>query len=326
MIAGIGALVYASTAYGLVGHAGLPLDDSWIHLQFARSLAAGDGLAFEAGALVSGSTAPLWTALLALLVALPGSAVVWSQLLGAVFSALGVAAFYGLARELRLSRALGLFAASSMIATGPLTWAAVSGLEIPLFVLLTLLGVRLHLRDRGRDRGLSYSLPVLALSALARPEGLLLLGLALADRALAVRGRWRPWLAGAAPGLTLAALLLVPVASFNLAVSGSLLPTTFAAKSGGVSSLWPSLRYLHTVLGILFRSQPYLTVLAGAGIVALGRRLGTDDDRGLLPALWCVGLPLAYSCLGSSGSALSATSAAITIRCSPSSSCSAVSV
>jgi hypothetical protein len=66
----------------------------------------------------------------------------------------------------------------------------------------------------------------------------------------------------------------------------------------------PDLRYLHTVLGILFRSQPYMTLLAGAGALVLVRRLGTADDRGLLPALWLTGLPVAYSCLGSAGGPL----------------------
>ena len=46
---------------------GFPLDDSWIHLVFARNLATGHGLSFNPGDLVIGSTAPLWTALLSVL-------------------------------------------------------------------------------------------------------------------------------------------------------------------------------------------------------------------------------------------------------------------
>jgi hypothetical protein len=48
------------------------------------------------------------------------------------------------------------------------------------------------------------------------------------------------------------------------------------------------------------RSQPFLALLAGAGLVALLSRLGTRRDRGLLPALWVVGLPLAYSLMAPS--------------------------
>ena len=68
----------------LGGRLGWPLDDSWIHLQFARNLAAGRGLAYNSGELVTGSTAPLWTALLALLAYLPGSPLAWAQLAGAL--------------------------------------------------------------------------------------------------------------------------------------------------------------------------------------------------------------------------------------------------
>src|ERR1700712_3246195 len=57
----------------LKGGLGFPLDDSWIHLQFARNLAHGAGLSYNSGELVTGSTAPLWTALLSLLFLLPGN-------------------------------------------------------------------------------------------------------------------------------------------------------------------------------------------------------------------------------------------------------------
>ena len=78
----------------IAGAAGFPLDDAWIHLTFARSLAEGHGLAYRPGAPVAGSTAPLWTALLAPLFLLPGSAAAWSKALGAVlFAALGPAAW-----------------------------------------------------------------------------------------------------------------------------------------------------------------------------------------------------------------------------------------
>ena len=48
----------------IAGAAGFPLDDSWIHLHFARNLAEGAGFAYNPGVPVAGSTAPLWTLLL----------------------------------------------------------------------------------------------------------------------------------------------------------------------------------------------------------------------------------------------------------------------
>ncbi len=46
---------------GPVGWTAFPLDDSFIHLQFARNLAEGHGFAYNPGVPVAGSTAPLWT-------------------------------------------------------------------------------------------------------------------------------------------------------------------------------------------------------------------------------------------------------------------------
>src|SRR5262245_64042524 len=77
LAAGLG---YLAVELYLVGRPGFPLDDSWIHLQFARNLAAGQGLSYNPGEPVTGSTAPLWTALLAILFLLPGNVVLWAEL------------------------------------------------------------------------------------------------------------------------------------------------------------------------------------------------------------------------------------------------------
>src|SRR5436309_8543899 len=49
----------------IAGASGFPLDDSWIHLHFARNIAEGAGFSFNPGSPIAGSTAPLWTLLLA---------------------------------------------------------------------------------------------------------------------------------------------------------------------------------------------------------------------------------------------------------------------
>src|SRR5580693_6197599 len=91
-------LYFAAEAWMLGFDLGFPLDDSWIHLQFARNLAAGRGLSYNPGELVTGSTAPLWTALLALLAYLPGNPVAWAQLAGALLYLAGIDATWRLAR------------------------------------------------------------------------------------------------------------------------------------------------------------------------------------------------------------------------------------
>lgn len=310
--AGLCALYLGSALYLLDGRLGLPLDDSWIHLAFARNLAEGHGLALhpDAGP-VGGSTAPLWTALTALGVVAAPADIPWMVLLGVLCHLGGLGATWLLARELGLDRGLAALATSLALATGWLTWSALSGMEIPLFILLSVGGTVLHLRERAATHRSPLSLAVLGLSVLARPEGLLLVVLASGDRLLRFRRRddgalaWRPpggpELAELARGLGLAALAVAPVALFYTWIGGSPLPSTLGAKTAGQGLHLPVLRDLHAAAGVFFRAQPWMTVLAAAGAVTLVRRLGTPRDRGLLPALWLAGLPLAYSCLGGAG-------------------------
>lgn len=283
----------------LRGGLGFPLDDSWIHLQFARNLASGLGLSYNPGELVTGSTAPLWTALLALLFALPGDVAFWTKLLGTGLHLAGIDATWRLARELGLPRSLSALAAALTLATSWLVWSALSGMEIPLFILLSLWGMVLHLRERSVTSGEArppLSLAVLAVAVLARPEGILLLLLAVLDRILSFERRPSP--AVLLKGAALAACALAGPFLFYAWAGGSVLPTTYAAKGGGeIRHLLPDLRYLSNVLNLFLRPQPWMTLLAGSGAVALASRLGGPRDRGLLPALWLFGLPLAYSLL-----------------------------
>jgi hypothetical protein len=303
---------------------GWPLDDSWIHLQFARNLAAGRGLSYNAGELVTGSTAPLWTAILALLAYLPGNPLAWAQLAGALLYLAGVDATWRLARELDLPSGLATLAGGLTLGTGWLVWSALSGMEIPLFVLLSTWGVVLHLRERTAAAALPLAPAVLALAALARPEGLLLLVLAFVDGCLRFRRdhapngtptaaappepgplRWRrpPFARLARGGLLAACVLAGPLLFYRIA-GGSFLPTTFAAKGGEMRHWLPDLQYVYGVMGILLRPQPYMTLLCCGGAAALAARLGSRRDRGLLPALWLVALPLVYSTLSPPGKIL----------------------
>jgi hypothetical protein len=304
----------AAEAYLLSFDLGFPLDDSWIHLQFARNLSEGRGLSYNPGEFVTGSTAPLWTALLSLLFYLPGNLIVWTKLLGIGLHVAAMDATYRLGRELGLGNGLAAFAAALTLGTSWMAWSALSGMEIPLFILLALQGMILHLRERnlsqdGPDRP-PLSFGVLAVSVLARPEGLALLALAFADRLLVFDReetglRWRRpagrrWLQFLI-GFGLAACALAGPLLFYRWAGGSFLPTTFAAKGGALRHYLPDLQYLDLVFSIFFKPQPYMALLAGAGVLALLERLGTPRDRGLLPALWLLAVPVAYSLVSPEG-------------------------
>ena len=309
LVAASGVLFGAIDAT-LAGRAAFPLDDAWIHLQFALRLAAGDGLAYTGDGWVTGSTAPLWSALLSIGGLLPGQLVMlWSEILGTLALATAVLGAHRLTVELlprnqRTSRQLAA-AAALLVATTPwLLWSAAAGMEITTFVCLALWGMVWHLRelrDFQQDReGIPRSAALLAASVLARPEGALLLALALGERWL------RCWTAGerrldrrrlldAARATLLAVLVVAPTLAFYRVAGGSFLPTTFWAKAGGPLDPWPDTHYLHLVLGFFTRAQPLATLLAAGGVLVLLSRLRGRLDRGLLPAAFLLAQPFAYS-------------------------------
>ena len=168
------------------GQGGVPLDDSWIHFQFARNLARGDGFSYNPGQPTSGSTAPLWTVLLAAVYCVGGRFPVAGQLLsGACFLAL-LAATYALGLRLTGSRWAAWLAGMVVALNGRLVWAGLSALEICLFATLSLLAIGAHLTDRATRRYRLRTAALFGLAALSRPEGYLLFALSLADFTLQI--------------------------------------------------------------------------------------------------------------------------------------------
>src|ERR1700733_9743522 len=74
-------------------------DDAYIHLEFARSVAAGQGFAFN-GHVVAGDTAPLWVILLAAMHTLIPEWIVAGKILTIFGAAIGFAGIYAFARRL----------------------------------------------------------------------------------------------------------------------------------------------------------------------------------------------------------------------------------
>src|ERR1043165_7424208 len=64
---------------------GFPLDDTWIHLTYARNLAEHGEWAFRLGEHSSGSTSPLWTFLLSIGFVLKLAPYIWTYFLGWIF-------------------------------------------------------------------------------------------------------------------------------------------------------------------------------------------------------------------------------------------------
>jgi len=267
--------LFAARERQIAGASGFPLDDAWIHLQFARNLAEGAGFSFNPGASVAGSTAPLWTLLLA------AGAAAFSPSLG-MAKAFGVAATLGaaiLTRRAALAwgaRAdVALVAAVALLWTGPVAWGALSGMEVALAAFLVAAALLAHAHDR-----LLVSSACAALAVLARPEAFLLIPLLVLARRLTLRR-------AAAFGLV-TVVAVAPAALFSLWTVGTLYPATAAAKVegglvgwlGGVNEpaaltwIWRPWTFLTGWIGWLTATHWLLPLALVPGLVLVWRRAG----------------------------------------------------
>jgi hypothetical protein len=260
---------------GPVGWSAFPLDDSWIHFQLARNVAEGHGFAYNPGVPVSGSTAPLWTLLLAGLFKAGGTYPVWAKAAG-IAAALGAA---WLARRLALAwtgdAALGLTAALVTAWSAPMIWGALSGMEVTLAALLVTAALVAHAGGRA-----TTSAALLGLAVLARPESVLLVPILWLAGPLTARRSAIAW--------GLPAAFLLPWVAFNLRTSGTPLPATAAAKiegglvgflsgareSGATTFLWRPWQFEREWIGWLASVNVLLPVLLLPGLWVLWRRGG----------------------------------------------------
>ncbi|MBM4442498.1 MAG: hypothetical protein FJ027_18940 [Candidatus Rokubacteria bacterium] len=204
----------------IAGAAGFPLDDSWIHLHFARNLASGAGFSYNPGVPVAGSTAPVWTLLLAAGAVVAGPSLALVKVLG-VLATIAAGMLTGRAAcAWGASPLVGAGAGVALVATGALTWGALSGMEVSLAAALVAGALLAHARER------AWAAAALAsLAALARPEAILLvpalaLGGPLGLRRLAIY-------------VAVPVVLLAPFVAFCYATVGTPLPATAAAKIEG---------------------------------------------------------------------------------------------
>lgn len=239
------------------GVVGFPVDDTWIHLVYARALAAFDGFAYNPGDQQVGVSAPLWTLLLSLPVgiseALGARPDLGVRLLGAL-TGLG-AAYAGARLAARAGTWPAAFVAVALSLDPWMIYERFAGLEAPLFAWLLLLYLGALADHLPRRAGLLG-----AALLLTRPEALVLVALG----AWWLRSREQP----SGRFLIIALGLTLPWLAWCFIVSGLPWPSTFGSKITGPDGLvgpWQSLLALIADSGWTWS----LPLLAGCGVVTL---------------------------------------------------------
>jgi hypothetical protein len=226
----VGIYLLYSSAYFRIG---FPLDDAWIHQTYARNLALLGEWSFFPGQISGGSTAPLWSTILAAGYKLGLGPYIWTYFFN-------ILALWGLAT---LSESIVRFLITTYRPRIPwvgimfalewhLVWSAASGMETLLYAILVTasLGYLIF----GFKNTLILGL-LIGLSIWVRPDGVSLLIPAILMKLISGES-WKKRFygllnLGIGSGI-LGALYLL----FNLIVSGSPFPNTFYAKQAEYAS------------------------------------------------------------------------------------------
>ncbi len=252
---------------------GFPLDDAWIHQTYARNLAQEGEWAFIPGKASGGSTAPLWSALLAVGFWIRLAPYAWAYFLGAV-ALWGIAVLSEKSVRQMVPSYISRFpwVGVVLLLEWHLVWGALSGMETLLFTLLATLVLTLLISGSKRF----FSLGLLAgLSVWIRPDGITLLG-PLAMVLLLTLPNWSSRLR-AMVGLVLGfGSIFAFYLLFNLMVAGSPWPNTFYAKQAEYAvylqiPLWKrvGMEVLQPLIGVGIALLPGMVMLV---ISAVRRR------------------------------------------------------
>ncbi len=241
-----GAAWFLFAEHGIAGTWGYSLDDSWIYATYAKNVALGQGYTFNPGEHVAGASGPLYVYLLALLYTLLHDIVLPAKILGIVCLAVSGIIVYRTVRRALPGSSYSPLVAGILVASSPsLLWGAVSGLELPEYLLLACLGIYFYIGGRWTLAMVCWSLGVWL-----RPDGLLLVTLGLVVRPkISLRNSVGP--------VSVTALIVAAYLVFNQIVGGWLLPNSvrIGEKSGGnlLANQWNMLSQVADLWGVAQR-------------------------------------------------------------------------
>jgi hypothetical protein len=273
-------------------------DDTFIHLQYARNLAEGQGLVFNRGERVYGCTSPLWVALVADGMSLGLDGLLTAKALGFLAALASVGLFLQL---LRRTVETPLVRAAATVAWASHAWMArwaVSGMETALAVMLVLAGFVAFTAGHRWGARPVWTGTLWSLAALARPEAALLL--MLWGVLLLVETENRFGLRRLIAGIVPAALIYGGWLLFARLYFGTFWPQTLVAKAAGGDSpefhaenLWRQAQLVGATDGLLAA-----TLVASVALGRLVRIAPQPLAQRWLPWAWLALLPALYVARG----------------------------
>ncbi len=268
---GLSCAYYLSTMLSYT-FPGFTLDDSWIHLQYARTIYDGIPWEYSPGFPSTGSTSPLWSVILSVLFYFSSDPVGLAS--GVYFISMcfyiGSSFLVGvIVSQYTESVPWGVLGIIGFVIVPRNTWLMLSGMETPLFVFILLLSIIiLDKTEMKYDLVLGV---IVGIAYLSRPEGILIACcVPVRFLLLTVKGkvdRRRVLTLFASAGL--AALVALPWILHCLIVTGLPLPDTFYAKVHVPSE--DDIAAWNFFWTLFIQEMPFLLVGAFAGIILLAK-------------------------------------------------------
>lgn len=312
MAVGIAAYLFLSAGLNATGrpNPAMPLDDAYIHFQYARSIVEGHRFSYNPDQPpTTGATSLLYPPLLAMgyVVGWQGESLAWWALAIGILSWLGSAwMVYRIAASNGGPYAIyiGIAIAIAFILSGSLGFAFMSGMETGLFIFTCLLTLWHVVRNDVRTAMIGG-----ALAALVRPEGLVIGGVAALYLAIKNMRALRTSMRGAVwYPLPFVAALVQPILNYSL--SGSLTASGMQAKSllfkvpldvgdlvrgvlTNAAQIWQQMIMQNEYRTTILTLAALMTIIFGVQNAIRTRRLNTA----VLVFVWLLGLTFAIATL-----------------------------
>lgn len=295
---------------------GVPLDDTWIHFQFADNFSKGYFFQFNRGEYTAGTTSPLYVIVLGTISLVSDNFILISLIISSLFHFLSCIFVYKISLEILSSdkailsvlnqgnnspETAALLVSLLTVFNGRFSWSALSGMETTMFTFFCILGVFAHIKNLTKS---SFSiLPALfiSLATVSRPEGFLLFSLYILDlifNLLYIR-KLKENFIRLVLSVALFLMITVPYLIFSYKISGHFFPNTFRGQGGGVHFI-PDPEYLGYVLKYFINDNFITALLYSVSVVYYLINLKnyfTKLKLVNLTFLWIIFLPLISSVL-----------------------------
>lgn len=289
------------SAYRLNNFLSFPLDDPWIHLNFARNLVDYFSFSyFKNEMATSGSTSPLYTFILAIGFIFTSHEMILSYFLGILFFGLGALAFYKLSLiEFNKEYFFAISCTGIFVADKWLDFIAVSGMETTMFILVLLMTAYFY-----RSKNAIPFAVMLGLIMWTRPDGVTFIIAIILDYAMLSIYSKKDVKLTVFNGNELKKIALIFSGILglyflmNFILSGSILPNTYNAK---ITYYTPEYRdrydFIEYEVWNYFKSGSYYVLMIGflfSALVILFDLYKRKYNQNTLYVLFIIGLVAIY--------------------------------